>query len=148
MQWLKHINPSPLPKLVRFQPYWLCGNDSLYMSLVKISCAPISQQCCWQMENNPVRSHHAHRECSSVSLCWDNESGGKVLFYLWGLPSQLMALQVCSAVSPAGVQTGGLTQAPTWVKLLAAYVFFFPVVDIYCSSKKKSLCCFLLWSFI
>lgn len=32
------------------------------------------------MENNPVRSHHAPQERSSVSLCWDNESGERFCF--------------------------------------------------------------------
>lgn len=132
------LTPSILkPKRVRFHRHWLYGNDSLYTSLVKISCAPIWQQCCWQMENNPVRSHHGRQECSSVSLCWDNESGERFCFtsedshHSWRHCRyfQLLPLLACR-------QKGSQRLRHESNRCQLGF-FFSPVVNIPCSNKIR-----------
>lgn len=54
---------------------------------------------------------------------------------------QLTELQVFSAVGPAGVQTEGLTEAPTLAKLLAA--LFFPII-VHRRSNEDACCVYIV----
>lgn len=100
------------------------------------------------MENNPVRSHHAHQECSSVSLCWDNESGERFCFtsedshHSWRHCRyfQLLPLLACRQKGSQRLRH----ESNCWQLMV-----FFPVVYIHCSKKIRvyvGSCCGALFN--